>query len=320
MKATLFAAACAGVLCIGESAAAAPAPLPAIPLPADISYPEGIAYDPKAGVFYTAGAVDGTVAKVDIRTGRATTLVKSGGLSPVTPGVFPVALGMKVDDRERLWIAGGSTGRIYIVDTRTGGVMANLEAKAPGVGILNDLVVTPAGVFVTDTRRPVLWRVDPLAPAEPERWLDLSAGAIQYDEGYNLNGIAATPDGKSLIVVHMGKGVLYHIDTATKAITPIDIGGQPLSTADGLVLDGRTLYVVRQGEGEIVSIALNADLRSGQVKGRLKDPVFSYPATAAKAGDRLLVVNTQFNRREGGTAQKPFSILSVPLARLDPTG
>ena len=227
-----MAGAFAAVFCLGGTAAAAAASLSAIPLPADISYPEGIAYDPRARVFYTANAEDGTVAKVDMRSGRGTTLVKSGGLSPLVPGVFPVALGMKVDGRGRLWIAGGSTARVYVVDTRSGAVLANLEAKAPGSGTLNDLVVTPTGVYVTDTRRPVLWRIDASTPAEPQPWLDLSSGPIEYGQGANLNGIAATPDGRSVIVGHMSKGLIFHIDTATKAITPIDIAGESLAAAD----------------------------------------------------------------------------------------
>ena len=320
LKATLFAGACAAIICLGASAAAAPAALSPIALPADFSYPEGIAYDARAGVFYTANAEDGTLVRVDPRTGRATTVLKSGGLSPLVPGVFPVALGMKVDDRGRLWVAGGSTGRVYVVDTAGGRVLANLETKAPGVGTLNDLVVTPTGAYVTDTRRPVLWRIDASSPGQPEAWLDLSSGPIEYGQGANLNGIAATPDGRSLIVVHMGKGALYHIDTATKAITPIDIGSESLTTADGLWLDGRTLYVVRQGEGEIATVTLARDLKSGRVTGRLKDPALMFPATAAKAGDRLLVTNTQFNTRQARNATKPFTILSVPLSRLNPAG
>ena len=322
MKASLFAGAFAAVLCLSGPAAAAPAPatLTAIPLPADVSYPEGIAYDPSGQVFYTANAVDGTVAKVDLRTGQGTTLVKSGGLSPLVPGVFPVALGMKVDGRGRLWIAGGSTARVYVVNARTGAVLANMEAKAPGSGTLNDLVVTPTGVYVTDTRRPVLWRINPSPPFQPQAWLDLSSSPIEYGQGANLNGIAATPDGRSLIVGHMSKGLIFHVDTVSKAITPINIGGESLAAADGLVLDGRTLYVVRQAAGEVVAIAMAADFKSGRVQARLQDPRLMFPATAAKAGDRLLVVNTQFNTRQAGNATKPFTVLSVPLSRLNPPG
>src|SRR5205085_10372129 len=162
------------------------------------------------------------------------------------------------------------------------------------------LALTRHGAFFTDTFRPVLWRVDTsrATAGEPEPWLDLTTGPIQYGETANLNGIATTPDGNGLIVVQMAKGLLFHIDIPTKRITPIDLKGETVPTADGLVLNGRTLYVVGQGTGEITTIAMAPDFRSGEVKARLREPALSFPATAALAGDRLYVVNTQFNRRE----------------------
>jgi len=287
------------------------------PLPAEIRYPEGVAYDASAGVLYTAGAEDGAVLRMDPRTGQAEVISKPGALVP-SGAPFPAMLGMKLDGQGRLWIGGGRTGRIFIINPRTGAVIANLETKAPGEGVINDGAITPTGAFFTDTFRPVLWRVDPASPRQPEAWLDLRNTPIAYGEGPNLNGIAATPDGRSLIVVQMNKGLLFHIDVASKQVTPIDLRGESVLGGDGLVLDGRTLYVVSQTQEEIATISLSEDLKSGEVKARFRDPGLAWPATAALAGDRLLVVNGQFNRRTTGDAQRPFTILSVPVARLQP--
>jgi hypothetical protein len=41
-----------------------------------------------------------------------------------------------------------------------------------------------------------------------------------------------------------------------------------------------------------------------------------WPATAAKVGDRLLVVNTQFNKRNTKDPVLPFSIVGVPVSML----
>ena len=49
---------------------------------------------------------------------------------------------------------------------------------------------------------------------------------------------------------------------------------------------------------------------------RFKDPALAWPATAVKAGDRLIVVNTQFNTRESKTQKTPFTLVHVPLSRL----
>ena len=84
----------------------------------------------------------------------------------------------------------------------------------------------------------------------------------------------------------------------------------------GLVLDQRRLYVVRQGEQEIVTIDLAADLASGKVVSRFKDPALMWPAKAVKVGDRLLVVNTQFNKRTSKDPVTPFTIVAVPVSRL----
>jgi Cu-Zn family superoxide dismutase len=328
MKAALTAAACLAVLAAcspqepasAPEAQAAPEAIASYALPAEISYPEGVAFDPAAGVLYTANAEDGTVVRLDPRTGQAAVLTKAGALFAKTDASFPSALGVKFDGAGKLWIAGGRSGRIFVVNAADGSVFANLETKAPGAGLINDGALTAGGAFFTDSLRPVLWRVDTSGstPGQPEAWLDLSKGPIQYGDGPNLNGIVATPDGKSLIVVQMNKGLLFHIDVATKAIEAIDLKGESLSGADGLLLDGDTLYVVRQTEGEIATVALAGDLKSGEVKARMRDAALAWPATAAKDGDRLLVVNTQFNARDAGTAKRPFAILGVPLSRLNP--
>ena len=68
----------------------------------------------------------------------------------------------------------------------------------------------------------------------------------------------------------MNKGLLFRIGVEDKQIVPIDIGGESVATGDGLVLDGRTLYVVRQGEQEIVTIDLAADLSKRHPELKLK--------------------------------------------------
>ena len=47
----------------------------------------------------------------------------------------------------------------------------------------------------------------------------------------------------------------------SKVVTAIDTAGADLTGADGLVLDGRTLYVVRQPAGEIATVHLSADYK-----------------------------------------------------------
>jgi len=285
-------------------------------LPEEITYPEGIAFDQKANAIYVASAATGAIARLSAEGREPAIISKAGALVPAEP--FPGLLGMKVDQVGRLWVAGGRTGVIAAIDATSGKELKRFEVPTKGKSLINDVAIAQGNAYFTDTFVPTLWRVpvkgDQIGALEP--WLEFTGTPLQYETGANLNGIAATPDGRHLIVVQMNKGLLFRIDVDDKKVTPIDTGGEALNTADGLVLDGRTLYVVRQGEQEVVTIELSEDLTKGRVRNRFKDPALAWPATAAKVGDRLLVVNTQFNQRQAKTAQTPFTVLGIPVSRL----
>ncbi len=298
------------------------AALETYPLPANFAFPEGIAYDAAAGNAYTADAENGAVIRVNLRTKAVETVAAAGVLHPAgsTP-TFPAALGMKLDGTGRLWIAGGRTGKLLVLDTRTGRLVKSLAAADPAASLLNDVALVGTAAYITDTKVPTLWRVattgTEIGALEP--WLNFNGTALQYDPAINnLNGITATPDGRSLIVVHMGKGLLFRIDVNAKTVHPIETVGADLTGADGLVLDGQTLFVVRQTAGEIVTVQLSEDLAKGTVSSRFRNPALAWPATAAKVGDRLVVVNTQFNARANNSASRPFTLAAVPITLLEP--
>lgn len=124
----------------------------------------------------------------------------------------------------------------------------------------------------------------------------------------------ATPDGKYLIAVQSNTGKLFRIATQSKEIVEIDLaGGDRMTFGDGLLLDGQTLWVVRNSIALIVRLRLTADYTSGQQAGSFTDAAFAFPTTIALAGDRLLVINSQFNRRGSNDPQLPFTVASVPL-------
>ena len=286
-------------------------------LPPDVTFPEGIAFDPSQNVIYTGSAATGNLVRMTLDKKQTTVVAPAGTLMAVEP--FPALLGMKLDAAGRLWVAGGRTGQMVVVDSRNGKVLKKFETPLKGKSLINDVVIVGPSAYFTDSLTPTLWRVtahgDDIGELEP--WLQFAGTPLEYTTpGANLNGIAATADGRNLIVVQMNKGLLFRIGVEDKRVAPIDIGGESVATGDGLVLDGRTLYVVRQGEQEIVTIQLSDDLGKGRVVSRFKDPALAWPATAAKAGDRLLVVNTQFNKRTTKDPVTPFSIIAVPLARL----
>ena len=83
------------------------------------------------------------------------------------------------------------------------------------------------------------------------------------------------------------------------------------------MLDGRSLYVVRNDPGVIDRVELSQDLLSGEVVEEINDPSFRFPTTIAEYGGRLLVVNSQLNLENGGSMgeagepELPFTISGV---------
>jgi sugar lactone lactonase YvrE len=280
-------------------------------LPGDSVFPEGVAYQPSTGDFFVSSTSDGTIFRGNVRGGAAQPFLKGGEDGRIA------ATGLKVDDaRGRLFVSGAATGQMWVYDVASGGVIAHAgTARTPT--FINDVAVVPNGdAFFTDSQSPVLYRLPlgatGMVPAE--EWLDFTGTPLAFQQGFNANGIAASADGLYLIVVQSNTGKLFRIDTTTKQVVQINLGGETVSNGDGILLDGQTLWVVRNQNGEIVKIQLAADLASGTIASRTTDPSFAYPTTIAKAGDRILVVNSQFDKRGDNVKPVlPFSIVSVPI-------
>ena len=137
--------------------------------------------------------------------------------------------------------------------------------------------------------------------------------------GFMLNGIAATQDGRYLLAVQSFPGTLYRIDTLTREVSAIGLGGA-LIAGDGIVLDDQLVYAVIPPSREIVAIRLAADDTIGTIVARFGDPSLAFPTALAKADDRLLVVNSQFDAKGGFWAGPdaadpilPFTITDLPI-------
>jgi hypothetical protein len=225
---------------------------------------------------------------------------------------------MKVHRQGRLYVAGGGTGLVFVYDTATGQLIRSFTTGFGGAQFLNDVAIAPNGdAFVTDSFRPVLYRV-PAADVVPgaglgtlDPWLDFAGTPLVYEAGFNLNGIVATPDGSSLLVVQSNTGELFRITTATKEVSQVDLGPE-LVHGDGLTLRGRTLYAVDRPS--IAKVQLSGDLLTGEVVSRSDDASLSFPTTIALAAGRLLVVNSQFDQRvPGGAPELPFTVSSLAV-------
>jgi len=295
---------------LGRLGAEARAAVERYALPGDAVYPEGIAYRESNGDFFVSSTGDGTIFRGNIARGAAQPYL-AGGADGRT-----FAAGLAVDDsRDRLFVSGGGTGHMFVYDLSNGGLLAQFTtARTPT--FINDVAILPSGeAFFTDSQSPFLYRVYTNADGALafEEWLDFTGTALQYQQGFNVNGIAASENGQYLFVIQSNTGKLFRIDTATKAVIEVTLDGEPLTNGDGILLDGQTLYVSRNQQGLIVKVQLADDLASGTVASSTSHPALAYPTTIAKAGDRLLVVNSQFDKRPSGQPVLPFTVASIPL-------
>lgn len=301
----------AALILLAPAVSAAPAassgpPRPVFPdtiqLP-DGFAPEGIAVG-RGTTFFTGSLTGGDIYRGNLRTGEGEVIVP--------PQEGQVAVGMKVDHRNRLWVAGGGMGAARVYDADSGELLRTYQLTTSTPTFVNDVVVTRQAAWFTDSMRPVLYRV-PIAPdgtlgAAEEVPLD---DEIPFIAGFNLNGIEATPNGKTLIVAHSTTGELFTIDAATGEAEKIDLGGATLTNADGILLLGRTLYVVRNQNNEIAVVDLAGDLSSGSVERTLTDPDFDVPTTIARFGAALYAVNARFGTTQTESTQ--YSVVRVEL-------
>jgi Cu-Zn family superoxide dismutase len=186
-------------------------------------------------------------------------------------------------------------------------------------GFINDCAADNNYVYFTDTRERKIYRTSVLgSPGNLEEWLVFTDQQIPYSPtGTNANGIVLTPDDKYIIIVISYSGKLYRINKTDKSIAEIQLS-TPVTSGDGLLLDGNTLYVSRNAIGQIYPVTLNSDYSQGTV-GTGFGTNLLFNTTIAKAGDYLLVVNGQLNRRPSATntiaPSLPFTISRVAIPK-----
>src|SRR3954447_12264992 len=274
------------------------------PFPATISLPngfqpEGIAI--KGTTFYVGSIPTGAVYRGSLLTGTGSLVVQ--------PQAGRAATGLKVD-HGRLFVAGGGTGKAFVYDARTGADLGAFTLTTLP-SFINDVVVTRSGAWFTDSANQALYKL----AFGPGRSLPGQAtavpltGDIKYEQGFNANGIDATPNGKTLVIVQSNTGFLFTVDSATGVTHRIDLGGALVKNGDGILLQGKRLYVVQNQDNKITVIKLRHDLRSGKVAGTIPDPRFDVPTTIDRFGPWLYAVNARF--LPAPTPSDPYTVVRV---------
>ena len=281
----------------------------------------------RGDTFYVGSTEDGTIYRGELDEEVATPF-----LLPGNPEGRTFAVGMKVHGRT-LFVAGGPTGKVFAYDLRSGRLVGQWSVPNPPdpaspedpatATFLNDIAISDDGdVYVTDSLRPFLYRIDDddrrtRGVETLETFLGFDGTPLVYQgppNPFNVNGIAVSRDDRYLVVAQSNTGTLFRIGIQDRSVTPVELA-EPVA-GDGLVLDGRTLYVVeRRGDvGNVVQIRLDRRLTEGTIQRRLTDPTFVDPTTAALVGRSLLVVNSQFGARPPeGSPTPPFTVSRVRL-------
>lgn len=285
-----------------------------IPLPPGWQ-PEGIAAG-RGNELFVGSIPTGRILRIDARTGESEVLV------PQRDG--RAAIGLKAD-RDRIFVAGGPTGHAFVYDARTGADVADVTLTAAPT-FINDVALTKAAAYFTDSQRPQLYRLPRAgdgAPAAQATPVPIT-GDLQYDEDpqtFEANGIAATKDGKQLLVVQSRTGGLFRVDPQTGASDRVELTGGAedgrLTNADGILLQGRTLYVVQNRSNQIAVVRLASDLQSGRIERVIRDDDFRVPTTIARLGGDLFAVNARFGTPPTPTTEYEVVRVSPKAAKTD---
>jgi sugar lactone lactonase YvrE len=286
------------VAALAMPAAAAPAEVIVLP---GASSAEGIAAG-NGTTFYAGDLFAGDIFRGDVQRGTAELFIDAPA--------DRMAVGMAADlDHDLLFVAGGFTGQGYVYDTVTGATMATYQfgtpdtAMVPSTAMVNDVALTKDGAWFTDSFQPRLYFV-PVSEAGvlgSFLTLQLTGPAAEISGMFNLNGIQATANGKTLIVAHSTNGKLYTVDPDSGASATI--AGVSVPNVDGIVLLGKRLWAV-QNSNQVTRVQLSPHLTSGEIEEVITSDLFQTPATAARFGSRLAVVNAKFDTGFPPTAEE----------------
>lgn len=253
--------------------------------------PEGITIG-KRPVAYVGSLGTGNIYAADLRTGEGRLV------SRTDPGV--PAAGLKIDKRGLLYVSGAGSGTARVVSARTGRILASYTLSTKP-SFINDVVLTKRAAWFTNSSQPELYRLSRDGRGPRVITLPLTGDWVQT-EGFNANGIAVTPDGRALLVVQSSTSTLFRVNPSTGVARRVDLGGYALTNGDGLLVRGRTLYVVQNQQSQVAVFRLDRDGRAGRLIDVLPVPESDVPTTVAAYRDSLYLPNARFGNASPATA------------------
>jgi len=252
--------------------------------------PEGIAIG-RQPFAYLGSLANGDIYRANLRTGEGRVISESDDDTP--------AVGLKLDGEGRLWVAGGADGDAKVVSTRTGRELANYDFVGDSTepSFVNDVVLFKGAAWFTDSERPVLYKVSPVKGRPDKarvRTVPLTGAWDQVPGEFNANGISTTPDGRALLVVQSFTGKLFKVNPRNGHASRVRLGGYTLTNGDGMLRQGRVLYVAQNRDNKVAVIRLTKHGDFGRLVDTLESPGFDVPTTIASYRHSLYLPNARF--------------------------
>lgn len=300
-------------------------------------YPEGIAWNARAGAFFVSSLRGGQIGLVspggeyerfsdDDRLITSSGIVVDAERNRVLVCNEDVGISTKSSERTRTRVA-----QVLEFDLDTGAVrhVHDFSSLNDGPILANDLTIDGEGnIYVTDSFQPQIYKADHdtkavsvlvrserLMPAEPAE----AVGTKPY-----LNGIVYHPDG-FLIASDYSRGLLWKVPlNDPQALVEVRLP-QPLKGPDGLLLKSPTELVAVQSfaaddgsmAGDVTLIGSSDLWESARIEAVATPNGLDGPTTATLRDGEVWVVNSRFPQIFADPANADrtteFSIVKVPF-------
>jgi len=202
------------------------------------------------------------------------------------------ATGLAFDAECRIWAACGTMGGTAVYD-ESGNCLAMYHFD----GNVHGVAATSKNVFFTDADQGKVYCVGLGAHGSlpgPDGVMTLALPGGLGEAGACNKGVVAAWNG-CLIIVQAAAFRLYAFDPVTRTAKRIDIGRASVADADGLLLRGSTLYVVRTKKNKVSKFRLSPDLSHATLVDRITDADLDCPSTITAFGGHLYAVNARFS-------------------------
>ncbi len=293
-------------------------------LPDSSFWPEGMDVDASTGRIYVASIRFGTIAEFTPGGGVREILARRGPnigslfgvrFNPRTGMLWATAVGSP--NAEGHQPADSLIAALLEIRPSDAKIMRRFDLPpAPGGHTLGDLAIGPNGdVFVTDSNEPVFYQLRPNGTQlEP----------LRHPLFHNLQGMAPSPDGRTVIVADYSHGLL-RVDLQTGTVARLaDAPGSTSLGCDGIAWHADGIVAVQNGVTPPRVMLFKIDKSQTRITAATvldrNIAIADEPTIGAVHGnDFLYVANGQWDKHaDDGTVLKgaklvPPLILSVPI-------